>query len=122
LGEFFLSDIEDVNGGTTRSYGGYALGQYLFARGWSAGARFDYSQCPGFENSICRNNFGDPDLPFVPGAGREWAISPILIYQPSRFLQFRAQYKHTDRDFDESSDEFMLQALFIAGFERPEPF
>jgi hypothetical protein len=37
-------------------------------------------------------------------------------------LQFRAQYKHTDRDFDESSDEFMLQALFIAGFERPEPF
>ncbi|MFB3074722.1 MAG: hypothetical protein ACE1Z6_06040, partial [Candidatus Methylomirabilales bacterium] len=109
-------------GGTTRSYGGYALGQYLFARGWSIGARFDYSQCPGFENSICRNNFEDPDLPFVPGDGREWAISPILIYQPSRFLQFRAQYKHTDRDFDENSDEIMLQALFIAGFERPEPF
>lgn len=122
LGEFFLSDIEDVNGGTTRSYGGYALGQYLFARGWSVGARFDYSQCPGFENSICRNNFEDPDMPFVPGEGREWAISPILIYQPSRFLQFRAQYKHTNRDFDENSDEIMLQALFIAGFERPEPF
>ncbi|MEE9182214.1 MAG: hypothetical protein V3U33_06595, partial [candidate division NC10 bacterium] len=62
------------------------------------------------------------DMPFVPGDGREWAISPILIYQPSRFLQFRAQYKHTNRDFDENSDEIMLQALFIAGFERPEPF
>ena len=111
-----------MTGGTTRSYGGYALGQYLFTRGWSIGARFDYSQCPGFEESICRNNIADPDLEFFPGQGREWAISPILIYQPSRFLQFRAQYKHTDRDFDENSDEIMLQALFIAGFERPEPF
>ncbi|MFQ5990210.1 MAG: iron chelate uptake ABC transporter family permease subunit [Candidatus Methylomirabilales bacterium] len=122
LGEFYLSDIEDVTGGTTRSYGGYALGQYLLTREWSIGARFDYSQCPGFENSICRNNISDPDLGFVPGEGREWAISPILIFQPSRFLQFRAQYKHTDRDFDDDSDEILLQALFIAGFERPEPF
>lgn len=122
LGEFFLGDVEDETGGTTRSYGGYALAQYLLTREWSVGARFDWSECPGFEESPCRNNFADASLEFVPGQGREWAVSPIVIYRPSRFLQFRAQYKHTDRDFDKASDELMLQALFIIGFERPTPF
>ncbi len=122
LGEFFLADVEDQTGGTTRSYGGYALGQYLLTREWSVGARFDWSECPGLEESPCRNNFGDDDLAFIPGEGREWAISPILTYQPSRFLEFRSQYKYTDRDFDENSHELMFQALFIVGFERPEPF
>ena len=31
-------------------------------------------------------------------------------------------YKHTDRDFDDDTDELLLQGLFIVGFERPDPF
>ena len=123
LGEFFLADIEDQTGGTTRSYGGYALGEYLLTREWSVAARFDWSECPGFAGSPCRNDFGEEDIvEFEPGEGREWAFSPILIYRASRFLEFRAQYKHTDRDFDDDTDELLLQGLFIVGFERPDPF
>ena len=61
-------------------------------------------------------------MEFEPGEGREWAIWPILIYRASRFLELRAQYKHTDRDFDDDTDELLLQALFIGGFEQPNPF
>ena len=52
----------------------------------------------------------------------EWAFSPILTYNPSPFLTLRAQYKHTQRNYAEDSQEILLQALFIIGYERPEPF
>ena len=52
----------------------------------------------------------------------EWAFSPILTYNPSPFLTLRAQYKHTQRNYAEDSQEFLLQALFIIGYERPDVF
>ena len=52
----------------------------------------------------------------------EWAISPIISISPSSFLTLRAQYKHTHRSYAEDSQEFLLQALFIIGYERSDVF
>ena len=118
LGEFFYAKAERLAQSTVRSFGGYALTEYQFGRRWALGARFDAAMCPGFDNSLCTRIESD-----TPVADRfEWAISPILTFMPSRFLTFRVQYKHTERNYAEDSDEILAQALFIIGYERPQPF
>jgi hypothetical protein len=101
-----------------RSFGGYALTEYQCNRRWTIGARFDAAMCPGFDNSLCARIESDTPVP----DRFEWAISPIVTFMPSRFLTFRVQYKHTDRNYAEDSDEVLAQALFIIGYERPQPF
>ena len=117
LGEFFYAHAEREDGDID-SVGGYALAQYRLNSRWAIGGRFDASECPGFANSLCV--LIDSDKPIEERF--EWAISPILSYAPSRFLTFRLQYKHTGRNYADHSDELMAQALFIIGYERPEPF
>jgi ABC-type Mn2+/Zn2+ transport system permease subunit len=118
VGELFYSKAERLVQSPVRSFGGYALTQYQFSRRWTIGARFDAAMCPGFDNSLCTRIVSN-----TPVEDRfEWAVSPILTLMPSRFLRFRLQYKHTDRNYAEDSDEILLQALFIIGFERPQPF
>jgi hypothetical protein len=118
LGEFFYARANRLQQKTVHSFGGYALTEYQFSRRWAIGARFDAAMCPGFDNSLCTRIASD-----TPVQDRfEWAFSPILTFRPSRFLSFRLQYKHTDRNYAEDSDEILAQALFIIGYERPEPF
>ena len=117
LGEFFYAHAEREDDDID-SMGGYALAQYRLNSRWAIGGRFDASECPGFANSLCA--LIDSDKPIEERF--EWAISPILSYAPSRFLTFRLQYKHTGRNYADNSDELMAQALFIIGYERPEPF
>jgi hypothetical protein len=117
LSEFFYSIAERLQDDDLHSVGGYALTQYRFGR-WGIGARVDAAECPGFDNSLCTRVESDK-----PVEDRfEWAISPILSFSPSRFLTFRLQYKHTERNYADDSDELLAQALFIIGYERPEPF
>jgi zinc transport system permease protein len=117
LSEFFYSIAERLQDDDLHSVGGYALTQYRFGR-WGIGARVDAAECPGFDNSLCTRVESDK-----PVEDRfEWAISPILSFSPSRFLTFRLQYKHTERNYAGDSDELLAQALFIIGYERPEPF
>jgi zinc transport system permease protein len=117
LSEFFYSIAERLDDDDLHSLGGYALTQYRFGR-WGIGARFDAAECPGFDNSLCtRVESGEPVEDRF-----EWAISPIVSFSPSRFLTFRLQYKHTERNYADNSDEILAQALFIIGYERPEPF
>ena len=82
--------------------------------------------CPGFYNSLCANLNVDEDdeaLGIDEIEDRsEWAISPIISFSPSPFLTLRAQYKHTHRNYAEDSQEFLLQALFIIGYERSDVF
>jgi zinc transport system permease protein len=118
LGEFFYARAERLERSTIHSFGGYALTEYQFTRRWSLGGRVDAAMCPGFDNSLCTRI--DSDTPVEDRF--EWAFSPILTFRPSRFLTFRLQYKHTDRNYAENSDEILAQALFIIGYERPEPF
>ena len=117
LGEFFYAHAEREDDDID-SIGGYALAQYRLNSRWAIGGRFDASECPGFANSLCA--LIDSDKPIEERF--EWAMSPILSYAPSRFLTFRLQYKHTGRNYADHSDELMAQALFIIGYERPEPF
>jgi hypothetical protein len=118
LGEFFYARAERLQRSTVHSFGGYALTEYQFSRRWALGARVDAAMCPGFDNSLCTRIDSDTSVE----DRFEWALSPILTFRPSRFLTFRLQYKHTDRNYAENSDEILAQALFIIGYERPEPF
>lgn len=117
LGELFYTIAERIEDDDLRSVGGYTLTQYRYRR-WAIGARFDAAECPGFDNSLCARIESDKSIE----DRFEWAISPILSFSPSRFLTFRIQYKHTDRNYADDSNEILAQALFIIGYERPEPF
>jgi hypothetical protein len=117
-GEFFYTIAERLGASDLHSVGGYALTQYQFTSRWAIGARVDAVQCPGFDNSLCARIESDKAV-----ADRfEWAVSPILSFMPSRFLTLRLQYKHTERNYADASDEILAQAIFIIGYERPEPF
>ena len=124
LGELFYSSVERHDG-TLNQIGGYALGQYALNANFAIGARLDMVNCPGFYNSLCANigveegeTLGIDELK----DRHEWAISPIVSISPSPFLTLRAQYKHTYRSYAEDSQEFLLQALFIIGYERSDVF
>ena len=125
LTELFYSRVERHDG-TLSQFGGYALTQYSLNPSFAIGARLDVVNCPGFYNSLCaRLNLDEedeaPDIDELEGRS-EWAISPIISYSPSPFLTLRAQYKHTHRNYAEDSQEFLLQALFIIGYERSDVF
>ena len=124
LAELFHSRVERHDG-TLSQMGGYALTQYALNANFAIGARLDLVNCPGFYNSLCANlgveegeTLGIDELE----DRHEWAISPIISISPSPFLTLRAQYKHTYRSYAEDSQEFLLQALFIIGYERPDVF
>ena len=125
LAELFYSRVERHDG-TLSQFGGYALTQYALSPSFAIGARLDLVNCPGFYNSLCANLNVDEDdeaLGIDELEDRsEWAISPIISFSPSPFLTFRAQYKHTHRNYAEDSQEILLQALFIIGYERPDVF
>lgn len=85
-------------------------------RRWTAGVRYDWSQ-----------------YPIAPGY--EWAVEPVLTFNPSEFLRFRLGYKHTERshrdqfnflgNFNGSAriaDEILFQATFILGAHPAHPF
>ncbi len=124
LAELFHSRVERHDG-TLNQFGGYALTQYAINSTFAIGARLDMVNCPGFYNSLCANlgvedgeTLGIDELK----DRHEWAISPIISISPSSFLTLRAQYKHTYRSYAEDSQEFLLQALFIIGYERSDVF
>ena len=124
LAELFHSRVERHDG-TLSQFGGYALTQYALNGTFAIGARVDMVNCPGFYNSLCANlgveegeTLGIDELK----DRHEWAISPIISISPSSFLTLRAQYKHTYRSYAEDSQEFLLQALFIIGYERSDVF
>ena len=124
LAELFYSSVERHDG-TLNQFGGYALTQYALNANFAIGARLDVVNCPGFYNSLCANlgveegeTLGIDELE----DRSEWAISPIISISPSPFLTLRAQYKHTYRNYAEDSQEILLQALFIIGYERPDVF
>ena len=124
LAELFHSRVERHDG-TLNQFGGYALTQYALNANFAIGARVDVVNCPGFYNSLCANlgveegeTLGIDELE----DRSEWAISPIISISPSPYLTLRAQYKHTHRSYAEDSQEFLLQALFIIGYERPDVF
>jgi len=98
----------DTSAGDTRTrkrFGWYTYAELEPTKRWTAGLRFDGTQ-------------------FSTDPGNEWAVSPYLTFKPSDFLQFRFQYKRTDRDVpgQRIADEFFLQTGFILGAHPAHPF
>jgi hypothetical protein len=98
---------------TRDRFGWYAWSEIQPWQRWAFGLRYDSTQ-----------------FPLEPG--REWAITPYLVFSPSEFLRFRAAYKRTERDrsglFAENGgsarivDELLLQATFLLGAHPAHPF
>jgi hypothetical protein len=101
--EFLLSQREEDEMDVD-SWGMYSSMRYQFAKRWSCGLRYDYSEFP------------DDD------ASNENAFSPVITFAQSEFCFWRLQYKHTDRNFGEDEDEIWLQLNFGMGPHRAHKY
>jgi len=96
--ELFWSQ-RDQAGGVQEAFGGYASGDYQFARRWFAGARLDWS-----------DRARDASI-------RDRGASAVLTFWPSEFSQIRGQYRRT-RFGDGAgriANELLVQVLFTIG-------
>ncbi|MGH9868262.1 MAG: hypothetical protein ACREAA_08880 [Candidatus Polarisedimenticolia bacterium] len=81
---------------TSDTWGGYAYGEYQFARRWRGGIRWDWTEFPGVEGAIQR------------------AVSGVLRIIPTEFQEFRVQYTFTGHNtdaaalFDDQDDEHQI--------------
>ena len=84
--------------GETRDHrnGGYTYAEAFFARQFSAGVRFDYSQSPD------------------DGKDTANTISPFITWQPSEFQRIRFQFDNTWGD-EETNQRFTLQWTAFIG-------
>jgi hypothetical protein len=89
-------------------WGMYSAVDYQFARRWTVGARYDYSQLPA-----------DAHL-------REEAYSGFLTFMQSEFLFWRLGYRYTGRNFrafsGRSESEVFLQLNFGIGPHRAHKY
>jgi hypothetical protein len=87
-----------------QAFGFYASADYQFARRWTAGLRYDWSE---------RAN--DPDV-------TDKGTSLVLTFRPSEFSQVRAQYRRTQLGGIPAADELLFQLLFTLGAHGAHPF
>jgi len=100
-----LDAAQELERRTVRSFGGYSLAEYQFAKRWRTGLRFDYT------------GFAADD------AARQRAASAVLRVQPTEFQEFRFQFKHTARNeaagflFDDirNDNEFFIEWIPVIG-------
>jgi len=90
--------VEELEGTSLRRttstvWGGYAYGEYQFAKRWRGGIRYDRTGFPGVEEA------------------RQRAVSAVLRIIPTEFQELRVQFKHTTRNhaaallFDDEADD-----------------
>jgi hypothetical protein len=87
-----------------RAFGFYVSADYQFARRWTAGLRYDWSE---------RAN--DP-------AAIDKGGSAVLTFRPSEFNQIRTQYRRTQFAGAPAADELLVQLLFTLGAHGAHPF
>ncbi|MBU0616529.1 MAG: hypothetical protein KKI02_02305, partial [Planctomycetes bacterium] len=90
------------------TWGMYTAANYQFARRWSLGTRYDYSQMP---YSSSRHEHGP---------------SAYLTFMQSEYLFWRLAYQYTDRNFrvdgDKREHEIFLQCNFGLGPHRAHQY
>ncbi len=101
----YMAASAELPWGEIDSWGLYSALSYQFARRWTVGTRFDYSEMPY-----------DSDL-------EEEAYSGFLTFMQSEFLYWRLAYRHTERNFitlidEKDADEIFLQMNFGLGPHR----
>ncbi|MBU4376643.1 MAG: hypothetical protein KKD29_04100 [Candidatus Omnitrophica bacterium] len=102
--EIFLSQKQQVDAHTVSSLGLYSSLQYQFAKRWSVFSRYDFSEFPDYSDR------------------REQAVSGGLTFAQSEYCFWRLQYKHTDRNYSNNSDEIWLQCDFGLGPHRKHAY
>lgn len=90
--------------GTARAFGMYESAEYQFARRWSAGARYDWSE-----------RADTPDL-------RDRGASLVLTFRPSEFNELRWQYRRSEFAGRPKANELLFQILFVTGAHGAHPF
>jgi|GEM_PF-469197 len=98
----------DFDGDDESSWGMYSAADYQFARRWTTGVRYDYSEQP-FDSAL-----------------RENAYSVFLTFIQSEFLFWRIAYRYTDRNFhfdgERNGQEVFLQLNFGIGPHRAHKY
>ncbi len=89
---------------TQRALGFFASAEYQFARRWSAGGRFDWSE----RAREAREHDSGGSL--------------LLSYRPSEFSQIRGQLRRTRYAEGFTAHEFLFQFLFSLGAHGAHPF
>lgn len=91
--------------GPVSAFGGYGYLEYQFARRFTAGLRYDYSE--------------RADVPDLHDSGGSF----VLTFRPSEWSLVRGQYRRTSYgDRDEPQNEFLFQFLFAIGAHGAHPF
>ncbi len=106
------NDIEAPAGTVrNRSWGGYAFGQYQFARDWYAGLRGDYTEFP---------DDGDRGV-----EDSDWAASPYVTWYITEFLRLRFEYQHHVKEvggLDDRQGNFFFSLTWAYGAHPPHPY
>ena len=105
----YMAANSELPEGEVDSWGLYSALSYQFARRWTVGTRYDYSEMPY-----------DSDL-------HENAYSGFLTFMQSEFLYWRLAYRHTERNYitlidEEDADEIFLQVNFGLGPHRAHKY
>jgi hypothetical protein len=99
-----LVSRRDVPGGYIDSWGMFSLVRYRFGARWVGSARFDYSQLPN------------------DASAEEYGGSLNLDFWQSEFVFFRLQYSIFDRNFEESDQRILCQAVWALGPHKHEAY
>lgn len=102
--EFLASQNNKHDRIDENSFGLYSSLQYQFERRWTAGLRYDYSEFP-HDSSKYSSGY-----------------TANLTFAQSEFAFWRIEYKHTDRNFYNDSDEVWLQLDFGMGPHRAHKY
>lgn len=87
-----------------KAFGLYGSAEYQFARRWTAGVRYDWSE---------RAN--DPQL-------LDRGASGVLTFRPSEFSLLRWQYRRSSFAGERGANELLFQILFVTGAHGAHPF
>ena len=101
--ELIWSDREEPER-RQKAFGLYASADYQFARRWTAGARYDWSE-----------RAEDQDL-------RDRGISATLTFRPTEFSHLRWQYRRSAFAQQRTANELLFQVLFVMGAHGAHPF
>ncbi len=103
--EWYERSAEQLGGPDILRQGGFAFGEYQFARRWRAGARYDWS-----------DQLDGPDQPAATG------VLGFLTYTPSEFSLMSLQARHQDLEGGVSEMEYFFKTTFSIGPHGQHPF
>jgi hypothetical protein len=103
--EWMQRAAETLGGPDVIRGGGYAWGDFQFARRWHAGGRYDWS-----------DNFDLAEEKAATG------VLGFITYQPSEFASMSAQIRHQTLERDVKETQYTFKTTFNIGPHGSHPF